>query len=415
MSANQTIAAGGTGAATGGAVPGATFAVILSLSFCHLLNDMMQSLVPAIFPLLKADYGLSFAQIGMISLAFQVTASLFQPAVGFYTDKNPQPFSLAIGMGSTLCGLLLMSQATSYPVILMAAALIGLGSAVFHPEASRVARLASGGRYGLAQSLFQVGGNAGTATGPLLAAFIVVPAGQRSIVWFSAIAMLGMVVLFQIGRWYAGRRAAMPQGSRAKAAVSTALPLPRRQIGIAIAVLIALLFSKNVYSASMGSYYTFYLIDRFGMAVQNAQLLLFVYLGAVVLGTLLGGMVGDKVGRVPVMWFSILGALPFTLALPYLNLFWTVSFSIIIAMIMASAFSAILVYAQELLPGRVGMVAGIFFGFSFGLGGLGAAALGALADVTSIATVYHVCAFLPLLGLATAFLPRLQPKASLPA
>ena len=387
-----------------------TFAVILSLSFCHLLNDMMQSLVPAIFPVLKADYGLNFAQVGLISMAFQVTASLFQPLVGFYTDKNPKPFSLAIGMGSTLLGLLLMSQAGSYPVILIAASLIGLGSAVFHPEASRVARMASGGRYGLAQSLFQVGGNAGTACGPLLAAFIVVPNGQRSILWFSAVALLGMLVLFQVGRWYAARRAegrVAGGKARAAAASTTTLPLPRRQVGIAIGVLIMLLFSKNVYSASMGSYYTFYLIDRFGMGVQNAQLLLFVYLGAVVVGTLLGGLVGDRVGRVPVMWFSILGALPFTLALPYLDLGWTVVFSVLIAMIMASAFSAILVYAQELLPGRVGMVAGIFFGFSFGLGGLGAAALGQLADVTSIGTVYQVCSFLPLLGLATALLPRL--------
>ncbi len=391
------------------AASGATFAVILSLSFCHLLNDMMQSLVPAIFPVLKADYGLNFAQVGLISMAFQVTASLFQPLVGFYTDKNPQPFSLAIGMGSTLFGLLLMSQAGSYPVILIAASLIGLGSAVFHPEASRVARMASGGRYGLAQSLFQVGGNAGTACGPLLAAFIVVPNGQHSILWFSAVALLGMLVLFQVGRWYATRRAAgRIAGGKAKAATAaTTLPLPRRQVGIAIAVLITLLFSKNVYSASMGSYYTFYLIDRFGMGVQNAQLLLFVYLGAVVVGTLLGGLVGDRVGRVPVMWFSILGALPFTLALPYLDLGWTVAFSVLIALIMASAFSAILVYAQELLPGRVGMVAGIFFGFSFGLGGLGAAALGQLADASSITTVYQVCSFLPLLGLATALLPRL--------
>jgi FSR family fosmidomycin resistance protein-like MFS transporter len=410
VSANQTAIAGSPVGATGidPRATGATFAIILSLSFCHLLNDMMQSLVPAIFPVLKASYGLSFAQVGVISLAFQVTASMFQPAVGFYTDKNPQPFSLAIGMGSTLVGLLLMSQAASYGFILLAAALIGLGSAVFHPEASRVARLASGGRFGLAQSLFQIGGNGGTACGPLLAAFIVVPAGQGSIMWFSLVALLGMVVLFQIGRWYAARRAAGAVAGKKRTASSTALPLSRRQTGIAVAMLILLLFSKNVYSASMGSYYTFYLIERFELGVQNAQLLLFVYLASVVVGTLLGGMVGDKVGRLPVIWFSILGALPFTLALPYLPLGWTVVFSILIAMIMASAFSAILVYAQDLLPGRVGMVAGIFYGFSFGLGGLGAAALGALADVTSIATVYQLCSFLPLLGLATALLPRLR-------
>ncbi len=387
---------------------GTAFAVILSLSFCHLLNDMMQSLVPALYPILKESYALDFGQIGLITLAFQCTASLLQPVVGMVTDRRPQPFSLAAGMGSTLLGLLLMAQAGSYPVILLAAALIGLGSAVFHPEASRVARMAAGGRYGLAQSLFQVGGNVGTASGPLLAAFIVVPAGQRSIVWFSAAALLGMAVLFQVGRWYAARRA---EGAvaRAKAhAAPAAERLPRRQVGIAIAVLVVLLFSKNVYSASLGSFYTFYLIKTFDLTVQHAQMLLFLYLGAVVLGTLAGGMVGDRVGRIPVMWFSILGALPFTLALPHAGLAWTVVFSLLIGFIMASAFSAILVYAQELLPGRVGLVAGIFFGFSFGLGGLGAAALGQLADWTSIRTVFVLCAFLPLLGLATAFLPRLE-------
>jgi FSR family fosmidomycin resistance protein-like MFS transporter len=385
---------------------GTTFAVILSLSFCHLLNDMMQSLVPAIYPILKASYGLDFAQVGLITLAFQCTASLFQPLVGMVTDRHPQPYSLSIGMGSTLVGLLLMSQASSYPVILLAAAMIGLGSAVFHPEASRVARLASGGRYGLAQSLFQVGGNAGTASGPLLAAFIVVPAGQRSIVYFSAVALLGMLVLFQVGRWYAAKRAAGQSGAKARAGLAGTATLPRHKVAIAIGVLVVLLFSKNVYSASLGSYYTFYLIQKFEVSVQHAQLLLFLYLGSVVLGTLAGGAVGDKVGRIPVMWFSILGALPFTLALPYAGMVWTVVFTVMIGFIMASAFSAILVYAQELLPGRVGLVAGIFFGFSFGLGGLGAAALGQLADWTSIDTVYQVCSFLPLLGLATVFLPK---------
>lgn len=407
-------AAQATGRAADTTLPGAprtTFAVILSLSFCHFLNDLMQSLVPALFPVLKAGYGLSFAQVGLISMAFQVTASIFQPAVGLYTDKHPQPFSLAIGMGSTLIGLLLMSQAGAYGVILIAAMLIGLGSAVFHPEASRVARAASGGRYGLAQSLFQVGGNAGTAGGPLLAAFVVLPRGQGSLASFSGAALLGMSVLFLVDRWYAAHRAARP--AAAAAAARAAAPhhgLPRRRVLIAVAALVALVASKNVYSASMGSYYTFYLIEHFGLPVRSAQLLLFVYLGAVVLGTLLGGMVGDRVGRIPVMWFSILGALPFTLALPFLGLWATVLCSVIIAMIMASAFSAILVYAQDLLPGRVGMVAGIFFGFSFGLGGLGAAALGVLADLTSIGVVYRVCSFLPLLGLATALLPRLDHK-----
>ncbi|MCO6414909.1 MFS transporter [Siccirubricoccus sp. KC 17139] len=386
---------------------GTTFAVILSLSFCHLLNDMMQSLVPALYPILKTTYGLDFVQVGLITLAFQCTASLFQPVVGLVTDRHPQPYSLAAGMGSTLLGLLLMAQASSYPVILLAAALIGLGSAVFHPEASRVARMAAGGRYGLAQSLFQVGGNAGTAAGPLLAAFIVVPAGQRSIVWFSAAALLGMLVLFQVGRWYAAKRAAGAVAAKAHGKGGAGVvPLPRRKVGLAILVLVVLLFSKNVYSASLGSYYTFYLIQTFGVSVQQAQLLLFLYLGAVVLGTLAGGVVGDRVGRVPVIWFSILGALPFTLALPHAGLFWTAVFTVLIGFIMASAFSAILVYAQDLMPGRVGLVAGIFFGFSFGLGGLGAAALGWMADWKGIDTVYRICAFLPLLGLATAFLPR---------
>lgn len=388
------------------AAGGTTFVVILSLSFCHFLNDMMQSLVPALYPILKESYGLDFAQVGMITLAFQFTASLFQPAVGLVTDKRPQPYSLAVGMGSTLIGLLLMAHASTYGTILLAAAMIGLGSAVFHPEASRVARMAAGGRYGLAQSLFQVGGNVGSASGPLLAAFIVVPAGQRSIVWFSGAALLGMFVLFQVGRWYAARRGSAT--AKPKGAVVGGKPLPRKTVAIAIAVLVALLFSKNVYSASLSSYYTFYLIETFGLSVAHAQMLLFVYLGSVVIGTLAGGWIGDRIGRVPVMWFSILGALPFTLALPHVGLVWTAIFSVCIAFIMASAFSAILVYAQELLPGRVGLVAGIFFGFSFGLGGLGAAALGQLADWTSITTVYQVCAFLPVLGLATAFLPKLD-------
>ena len=411
MSGQQASLRGGAQPAADRARPGSgstTFAVILSLSFCHLLNDMMQSLVPALYPILKDSYALDFGQIGLITLAFQCTASLLQPVVGMVTDRRPQPFSLAVGMGSTLVGLLLMAQAASYPAILCAAALIGLGSAVFHPEASRVARMAAGGRYGLAQSLFQVGGNVGSASGPLLAAFVVVPAGQRSIVWFSAAALLGMLVLFQVGRWYAARRAGGAVArAKARAAAASAQALPRRRVGAAIAVLVVLLFSKNVYSASLGSYYTFYLINTFGLSVQHAQMLLFLYLGAVVLGTLAGGMVGDRVGRIPVIWFSILGALPFTLALPHAGLFWTAVFSVLIGFIMASAFSAILVYAQELLPGRVGLVAGLFFGVSFGLGGLGAAALGQLADWTSVRTVYSICAFLPLLGLATAFLPRL--------
>ncbi|WP_422002778.1 MFS transporter [Reyranella sp.] len=385
-----------------------TFAVILSLSFCHLLNDMMQSLVPALYPILKDSYALTFGQVGLITLAFQCTASMLQPVVGFYTDRKPQPYSLMIGMGFTLVGLLLMSRAASYPMILLAAALIGMGSSVFHPEASRVARMAAGGRYGLAQSLFQVGGNMGSAAGPLLAAFIVVPHGQHSIIWFSGAALLAMFVLFQVGSWYARHRAARKPVARGKAAASTATlqPLSRGRVAIAVAVLVALLFSKNVYSASLGSYFTFYLIAKFDVSVQTAQFYLFAFLVGIVAGTLAGGAIGDRVGRIPVMWFSILGALPFALMLPYANLFWTGVLAVTVAMIMASAFSAILVYAQDLMPGRVGLVAGMFFGFSFGLGGLGAAALGELADVTSIETVYKLTPFLLLLGVLTAFLPR---------
>jgi MFS transporter, FSR family, fosmidomycin resistance protein len=383
-----------------------TFAVILSLSFCHLLNDMMQSLVPALYPILKENYALSFGQIGLITLAFQCTASMLQPLVGLYTDKKPQPYSLMVGMGFTLVGLLLMSRADSYPMILIAAALIGMGSSVFHPEASRVARMASGGRYGLAQSLFQVGGNMGSAAGPLLAAFIVVPHGQHSIVWFSAAALVAMLVLFQVGGWYARRRTEQKPAAR-KAASAAAVPaLSRGRVAVAVAVLVALLFSKNVYSASLGSYFTLYLTAKFGIDVATAQLYLFAFLVGIVGGTIAGGAVGDRVGRIPVMWFSILGALPFALMLPHANLFWTGVLAVAVAMIMASAFSAILVYAQELMPGRVGLVAGMFFGFSFGLGGLGAAALGQLADWTSIETVYKVTPFLLLLGILTAFLPR---------
>src|SRR5262245_40566442 len=391
---------------------GATFTIILSLSFCHMLNDLMQSLVPALYPILKASYGLSFSQIGLITLAFQFTASMLQPVVGLYTDRHPRPYSLTAGISLTLVGLLLMSRAATYPVILLAAMLIGMGSSIFHPEASRVARMAAGGRYGLAQSLFQVGGNVGSASGPLLAAFVVVPHGQSSIAWFSAAALIAIAVLVQVGGWYAlqlARSRPTPR-TRAAAVVSATAPrqtaLPRAKVIRAVAILVALLFSKNVYSASLGSYYTFYLMEKFHLPVQVAQFYLFAFLVGIVAGTLAGGAVGDRVGRIPVMWFSILGALPFALILPHANLFWTGVLAVLIAMIMASAFSAILVYAQELLPGRVGLAAGMFYGFSFGLGGLGAAALGKLADLTSITTVYRLSPFLLLLGLLTAFLPR---------
>jgi MFS transporter, FSR family, fosmidomycin resistance protein len=390
----------------------ATFSIILSLSFCHLLNDMMQSLVPALYPILKNSYGLTFSQVGLITLAFQCTASMLQPVVGLYTDRHPQPYSLTAGISLTLVGLLLMSRAATYPAILFAAMLIGMGSSIFHPEASRVARMAAGGRYGLAQSLFQVGGNIGSASGPLLAAFVVVPHGQSSIAWFSGAALIAIFVLLLVGGWYARHRTDAGAGprNRAAAVVPVTAPrqntLPRRQVIQAVVILVALLFSKNVYSASLGSYYTFYLIDKFHLPVQTAQFYLFAFLAGIVVGTLAGGAVGDRVGRIPVMWFSILGALPFALLLPHASLFWTGILAVVIAMIMASAFSAILVYAQELLPGRVGLAAGMFYGFSFGLGGLGAAALGKLADLTSIATVYRLCPFLLLLGLLTAFLPR---------
>lgn len=394
-----------------------TFAIILSLSFCHLLNDMMQSLVPALYPILKQNYELSFSQVGLITLAFQFTASMLQPVVGMYTDRKAQPYSLMVGMGFTLVGLLMMSQAHSYAVILVSAALIGMGSSVFHPEASRVARMAAGGRYGLAQSLFQVGGNLGQASGPLLAAFIVVQRGQSSIGWFSAAALVAMTVLFQVGNWYRGRLATTvrPAGrGKAGSATSALHGLTKGRVVFAVVILVTLLFSKNVYQASLGSYYTFYLIQRFHLSVQEAQFYLVAFMIGIVLGTLGGGWIGDKVGRIPVMWFSILGALPFALLLPHANLFWTGVLAVSVAMIMASAFPAILVYAQELLPGRVGLVAGMFFGFSFGLGGLGAAALGKLADLTSIETVYQATPFLLCLGLLTALLPRQvgEPKNS---
>ena len=385
-----------------------TFAVILSLSFCHLLNDLMQSMVPALYPILKENYALDFAQIGLITLAFQCTASLLQPVVGIYTDRKPMPYSLTIGMSSTFAGLILMSMAHSYPAILLAAAMIGIGSAVFHPEASRIARMASGGRHGLAQSLFQVGGNTGSAAGPLLAAFIIVPRGQESIVWVSAAALVAMVVLVAVGSWYSRNRHLAKPKPRPAPGTAGYIALSRGRIAFSIVILVLLMFSKTVYSNSLGSYYTFYLIEKFSLSVQEAQIALFVFLGSIVVGTLSGGWVGDRIGRIPVMWFSILGVLPFTLALPHVGLVATLVLSIVIGFIMASAFSAIIVYAQDLLPGRVGMVAGIFFGVSFGLGGLGAAALGKIADLTSIETVYQVCAFLPLFGLLIAFLPKLD-------
>jgi MFS transporter, FSR family, fosmidomycin resistance protein len=382
-------------------------AILVSLSVCHLLNDMNQSLVPAMYPILKDTYHRDFGQIGLITLAFQLTASMLQPVVGLVTDRRPQPYSLPIGMGSSLIGLLLLAVANSYFTILCAAALVGLGSSVFHPESSRVARMASGGRHGFAQSLFQVGGSTGSAIGPLLAAFIVVPRGQGSIAWFSAAALLAIFLLTNVSLWYS--RNMKPRSAGGVSARGTAYTvLSRKKVLGAIAILIALLFSKNVYTSSLSSYYTFYLIQKFGLSVQSAQIHLFVFLGAVAAGTFAGGPIGDRFGRKPVIWFSILGAFPFALMLPYASLFWTGVLSVAIGLILASAFAAIIVYAQELVPGRVGLMAGMFFGFSFGLGGLGAAVLGQVADWTSIDTVYRLCSFLPLIGLLTAFLPNIE-------
>lgn len=390
------------------AAAGGTVVPILgAVSVCHMLNDMIQSLIPAIYPILKTNYALSFSQIGLISLTFFTTAAMLQPVVGLYTDKRPMPFSLPVGMGFTLLGLLLLSVAGSFAILLLAAGLVGLGSSVFHPESSRIARMASGGRHGLAQSVFQVGGNVGSATGPLLAAFIVLPHGQGSVAWFSIVALLAIGLMIPVSFWYRATRAA--HAARAKAAVA-AQTLSRRRVMASVAILAMLLFSKYFYLASLNTYYTFYLIDRFGLSVQAAQIYLFVFLGAVAVGTIVGGPVGDRVGRRKVIWVSILGVLPFTLALPFANLFWTIALSVVIGLVIASAFSAVVVYAQELLPGKVGMVSGLFFGLAFGLGGLGAAVLGVLADATSVEFVYKVCSFLPALGILTAFLPDIEAR-----
>jgi MFS transporter, FSR family, fosmidomycin resistance protein len=384
----------------------ATFGVVMALSLAHLLNDVMQSLVPAIYPIIKDAYHLDFAQIGLITLAFQLTASMFQPLVGIYTDRRPQPYSLVAGMGLTLIGILVLAQSGSYPLLLLGAALIGTGSSIFHPESTRMARLASGGKYGFAQSLFQVGGQAGQALGPLLAAFIVVPRGQGSISYFSLAALVAVFILLKVGHWYKRQSPAPIKRGRAGGAGETA---SRTSLHFAVALLVLLMFSKSAYTASLGSYYTFYMIGKFHVSVQASQALLFLFLAAQALGSLIGGHLGDRFGRREIIWFSILGALPFTLVLPYANLIWTAVLTVIIGMIMASAFPAILVYALELLPGKVGMIAGLFYGVSFGLGALSAVMLGVYADVTSLTRVYRLCAFLPLLGLLTWFLPKIEP------
>lgn len=381
-------------------------AVLFAISFSHLLNDTIQSLIPAIYPLLKTSFGLSFVQVGLITLAFQLTASILQPFVGLYTDRHPKPYSLACGMALTLGGLVLLSQATHYAMVLAAAGLVGMGSSVFHPESSRVAHLASGGRHGFAQSIFQVGGNAGSSLGPLLAALIVVRQGQGSVLWFALVALLGIAVLSWVGRWYQNHLADIR--ARPESLTRVSGPLSRR-VRFALVILGILIFSKYFYLASLTNYYTFYLIHKFHLSVQSAQLHLFLFLFAVALGTILGGPIGDRYGRKLVIWFSILGVAPFTIALPYANLLWTGILTVIIGIILASAFSAILVYAQELVPGKVGLIAGLFFGLAFGMAGIGSAVLGELADRTSIRFVFEICSFLPLLGLLTAFLPNLEP------
>ena len=395
------------GLAARAVVAGPAYVVLAGISFSHFLNDTMQSLIASVYPILKDAYALDYGQIGMITLAFQFTASLLQPLVGHFTDRKAQPFSLAIGMGFTFFGLLLLSVAHLYPIILIAAALVGLGSAVFHPESARIARLASGGRYGFAQSVFQLGGSFGTSMGPVLAALIVVPFGQPSIAWFSSIAFLAIVILWRIGVWY------KPQiATKKSAAVERHPDLPdSRRVRIALAVLVALLFSKQLYVSSLSSYYIFYLIEKFQVSTQAAQLYLFIFLAANAAGAFFGGPLGDRFGRKYIIWFSILGALPFTLALPYAGLAASAVLTVFIGLILSSATSSIIVFAQELMPHRFGMISGVFFGVAFGIGGVGAAVLGKLADHTGIAFVYHLCAFLPALGLLAVFLPKMPKHA----
>lgn len=388
------------------------FKVLGAISFSHFLNDMIQSLIIAIYPLLKGEFSLSFAQIGAITLTYQICASVLQPVIGIYTDKHPKPYSLSIGMGFTLVGLLILSLAPNYAAVLIAAALVGTGSAVFHPESSRIARLASGGRHGLAQSIFQVGGNAGSATGPLLAALIIIPHGQRSVGWFAIAALLAIVVLWNVGAWYKRRHLNL---TRARPRRAAARPVSARRVAWSVAILLILIFSKYFYMASITSYYSFYLIEKFHLSVQSAQIHLFVFLLALALGTLIGGPLGDRIGRKRVIWFSILGVAPFTLLLPHVDLAWTRALSFIIGFILASAFSAILVFAQELMPGKIGAVSGLFFGFAFGMGGIGAAVLGGVADHHGIEFVYRLCAFLPLIGIIAAFLPNIEHRTREPA
>jgi FSR family fosmidomycin resistance protein-like MFS transporter len=383
----------------------AAFVVLAAISFCHLLNDLTVSLLPAIYPVLKSAFDLTFGQIGIITLVLQGVASLLQPLVGLYTDRKPLPYSLACGMGCTLFGICLLAYAPNYLVLLAGASLLGLGASIFHPEASRLARLASGGAHGMAQSLFQLGGSFGSSIGPVLAAFFILPRGQASLAWFALVALLAMVILIMLGNWYRNGGHAAP---RARNATIPSAVLPKSQVRRAIAVLIALIFSKYFYLSSITSYYIFYLMHRVALPTATAQIYLFVFLAAAAAGTFIGGPIGDRFGRKVVIWVSILGVLPFTLVLPYVGLQATVALSVVIGLVLSSAFSAIVVYAQELMPGRVGMVSGLFFGVAFGMAGIGAAALGELADLTNIEFVYRVCSFLPLIGLLTAFLPDVE-------
>jgi len=391
---------------------GTVFSILLSISFSHLLNDTIQSLIPSIYPIVKSSFNLSFAQIGLITLTFQLAASLLQPFIGFYTDRNPKPFSLAIGMSFTLVGLIFLSFSNSFTSILISVGLIGVGSSIFHPEASKVAYMASGGKRGLAQSIFQVGGNAGSALGPLLAALVIVPYGRTNILYFCLLALIAIFILITIGNWYKSNTHLIKPKLR-NSGVESIPVFSKRKIIFSVIILLLLIFSKYFYLASMSSYYTFYLIDKFGLSVQSSQIHLFIFLASAAAGTFIGGPLGDRFGRKYVIWFSILGVAPFTLLLPYVNLFWTSVLTVFIGFILSSAFSAILVYAQELMPGKVGMVSGLFFGFAFGMGGIGSAVLGVLADHTSIYFVFKVCAFLPLIGLITGFLPDIGAKKTL--
>jgi FSR family fosmidomycin resistance protein-like MFS transporter len=381
------------------------FPVLGAVSFCHMLNDMMQALLPAVYPILRGGFDLSFAQVGLLTLVYQMTASILQPLIGFYTDKRPQPYSLPFAMVSSLLGLVTLAFAPNYAMLMFGASMLGLGSSIFHPESSRIARLASGGAHGLAQSLFQVGGNFGSALGPLLAAYFVLPRGQHGLAWFAIPAFAGVIIMAGLGHWYESNGHARPPARKAAVRRPT---LSQRQVWRAMAVLVVLIFSKYIYLASITNYYTFYMMHRFGLTTQSAQICQFVFFAAVALGTVIGGPIGDRIGRKTVIWVSILGILPFTLALPYAGLTMTIALSVIIGVVIASAFPAIVVYAQELAPGRTGMISGMFFGLIFGVGGIGAAVLGGLADRTSIDFVYRLCSFLPLIGLATALLPNLK-------